>query len=103
MISDKQIQDWVDDLNKELSEVFEKQFTNLKWKPITINKGRNRVKLVRDNGVWGFISLVDDPKLGAKPGDLLKAASWNAPAKHPRGNILDGTARYKWTGPEYLK
>ena len=35
-------------------------------------------------------------------GDLLKAATWKAPAKHARGNIIDGTARYGVYGPEYL-
>ena len=39
-------------------------------------------------------------------GDVLKAATWRAPAKHARGNIWDdhyGLARMKWTGPEYLR
>ena len=39
-------------------------------------------------------------------GDVLKAASWQKPAKHARGNIFDeynGLSRIKWTGPEYLK
>jgi len=26
-----------------------------------------------------------------------------APAKHARGNIIDGTARYGVYGPEYIK
>jgi len=53
---------------------------------------------------WGFISRVDGDLKGApiKKGDLLKPASWKAPAKHARGNILDGTARYGVYGPEYL-
>ena len=41
-----------------------------------------------------------------KNGDVLKAASWKAPAKHARGNIFDannGLAKMQWTGPEYLK
>ena len=36
-------------------------------------------------------------------GDLLKAEGWNAPAKHSRGNIFDGTAKYTMFGPAYLK
>ena len=50
------------------------------------------------------ISRVDDVLKGApiKKGDLLKAATWKAPAKHARGNIIDGTARYGVYGPEYL-
>tara|TARA_B110000238_G_scaffold143741_1_gene155038 strand:- start:590 stop:733 length:144 start_codon:yes stop_codon:yes gene_type:complete len=36
-------------------------------------------------------------------GDLLKPASWSAPAKHARGNILNGSASYDSYGPNYLK
>jgi len=33
----------------------------------------------------------------------LKAATWKAPAKHARGNIIDGTAQYSEYGPSYIK
>ena len=37
-------------------------------------------------------------------GDTFKAASWNAPAKHARGNVFyESTDWYEWTGPNYLK
>lgn len=39
-------------------------------------------------------------------GDILKAASWNAPAKHPRGNILNadfGRSALTDYGVKYLK
>lgn len=39
-------------------------------------------------------------------GNILKAASWNAPAKHARGNIFDdhnGLKHMSWTGPCYLR
>ena len=51
-----------------------------------------------------FISRVDGDLKGSpiKKGDLLKAATWKAPAKHARGNIIDGTARYGVYGPDYL-
>ena len=68
--------------------------------------GTKYLKLATDNGnrVWGFVSLVDGTLKGApvKVGDLLKAAGWRAPAKHSRGNILDGTAQYGPYGPSYL-
>ena len=68
--------------------------------------GTKYLKLATDNGnrVWGFVSLVDGTLKGApvKVGDLLKAATWRAPAKHSRGNILDGTAQYGPYGPNYL-
>jgi len=38
-----------------------------------------------------------------KVGDVLKAASWAAPAlNQPRGNVLDGNYHMQWTGPLYL-
>jgi hypothetical protein len=48
--------------------------------------------------------MVDGEHLGApiKKGDLMKAASWRAAAKHSRGNIFDGTAKYGMYGPKYL-
>jgi len=38
-------------------------------------------------------------------GNVLKPASWKAPAKHARGNIFDnhnGLRLMSWTGPAYL-
>lgn len=47
-------------------------------------KPRKYLKLVQGKGhhrrVYGFIDEF---------GNFLKAASWNAPAKHPRGNLND--------------
>ena len=38
-----------------------------------------------------------------KKGDVLKAASWNAPAlNRARGNVFEGLYPMKWTGPLYL-
>ena len=51
---------------------------------------------------WCYISLIDNPITGNKAGDLL-LPNCGKPAKGARGNILDGTARYNWTGPVYLK
>lgn len=65
-------------------------------------RGHRYVRVVRRSAgvgadVWGFIDKVS--------GDILKAASWSAPAKHARGNIynenpLQGCTPY---GPHYLR
>ena len=52
---------------------------------------------------WGFVSMKDMNFKGEeiKTGDLLKTASWKAPAKGRRGSILDGTAQYGEFGVKY--
>ena len=66
---------------------------------ITARIGRKYAKLLSNNGgaAWAFIDMAT--------GDLLKAASWSAPAKHARGNIATAAygSNYVWTGPRYLK
>jgi len=69
--------------------------------------GRKYKKIISINesgheSVWGFIVNGDSGKF--KDGDILKAASWNAPATNKaRGNIFDDEYTVRWTGPEYLR
>lgn len=70
---------------------------------LSVKTGRKYIKLISGNGVWGFIVNTDADKQFRR-GDILKAASWNAPARnHARGNVLDGGYSVAWTGPHYLK
>lgn len=70
------------------------------------SEGKKYIKITKTLGanqrsVWGFIVKEDGPKF--RKGDILKAASWQAPALNsPRGNILDGGYTIRWTGPLYL-
>ena len=71
---------------------------------ITIKPGRKFIKIIRDTSVWGFVAKSDGVHKGVpmKMGDVLKAASYNAAAKHTRGNIFDDNQDYfRWTGPDY--
>jgi len=70
--------------------------THMAIPQLTVTFGIKYARIVQDNScAWGFINLEN--------GDLLRAASWKAPAKHARGNIFDehgGVKRITWTGPE---
>jgi len=64
----------------------------------TYSIGKKYAKIHSEKGgVWCFINLEN--------GDMLKPASWSAPAKHARGNIANAEygKNYTWTGPNYLR
>lgn len=64
---------------------------------LRVDEGNKYLKVVCRNSVHSFILTKDDGKF--RKGDVLKAASWAAPARNfVRGNILDGTANPTWTG-----
>lgn len=81
------------DINKQMIADFENGFE--------ISEGKKFIKIIKSGSVWGFIVKNDDGKF--KRGDILKAASWAAPAKNAaRGNVFDGYS-IQWTGPLYLR
>jgi hypothetical protein len=97
------VNNFIEKVNSERKAYYEG--INLRKEPeLVVEVGNKFIRLWSGNGCWGFISRVDGDLKGApiKKGDLLKAATWKAPAKHARGNIIDGTARYGVYGPEYL-
>lgn len=55
----------------------------LKKVKFSFKNNRKYVKIIRDNSVHCFLDKTN--------GDVLKAAGWNVPAKHVRGNIFDST------------
>ena len=73
---------------------------------LTLQPGRKFIKVVEGNRVWGFVAKIDGTHKGLpmKRGDILKAATWRAPAKHSRGSIFDKEMHksFSWTGPNYL-
>jgi hypothetical protein len=98
------VKNFLDKVNAERKDYYEKADMPNQYKELTIEIGNKFIRLWQGTSCWGFISRVDGDLKGSpiKKGDLLKAATWKAPAKHARGNIIDGTARYGVYGPEYL-
>jgi hypothetical protein len=65
---------------------------------LRFEEGNKYIKVIQDKSVHSFIVKKDDNKF--KAGDILKAASWAAPAKNfARGNILNNNYNnVTWTG-----
>ena len=56
---------------------------------VRVDHGKSYLKVIKDGSVHSFIVKADNGKF--KAGDVLKAASWKAPAKNfARGNIITG-------------
>lgn len=53
------------------------------FKPVTVMKGRKYLRIVSNNGQKSVYCFVD-----ATNGDILKAATWAAPAKGARSSIF---------------
>jgi DNA-directed RNA polymerase len=98
------VEKFIKKVNAEIEDYYSTHLSNLTPKPMEMCVGNKFIKLISNGSVWGFISRFDGDYKGVpiKKGDLMKAASRNAPAKHSRGNIADGTARYGVYGVQYL-
>jgi len=100
-----EIQNWLNEVNETRKKYWDANFTYKAYEPLVTQQGSKFIKIIDGTSVWGFISIEDGMNKGAavKEGDLLKPASWASPAKHSRGNVLDGTAQWEYYGPTYLK
>jgi hypothetical protein len=98
------VETFIEKVNTEIQEYYSTQLPNLTPHPIEMRVGNKFIKLISNGCVWGFISRYDGEYKGApiKKGDLMKPAGYASPAKHSRGNIIDGTARYGVYGVTYL-
>lgn len=74
-------------INKDMRHVSER------YSVVSAKAGQSYIKLTKTSGgsnsAFAFI-IINDNKMG-KSGDILKAASWAAPAKHARGNVFSDT------------
>ena len=98
------VANFIEKLDKERKEYYDKASMPNQYKPVIVEVCNKFIRIWHGTSCLGFIIRVDGDLKGSpiKKGDLLKAATWKAPAKHSRGNIIDGTARYGVYGPEYL-
>ena len=101
--------DAMDNLLGKIQENYDERYMGSsveKKLELSLKPGRKFIKVVEGSRVWGFISLVDGEHKGApiKIGDIMKAATWRAAAKHSRGSIFDSEMHksFSWTGPNYL-
>ena len=99
---DEKLDSFVKGVNQIVAVHFATQFPTLEPKSVVVTGGRKYIKLCnvehgQVSSVWGFVN--------AENGDVLKAASFKAPAKHARGNIFDdhnGLKTVSAYGPAYL-
>jgi hypothetical protein len=99
------VKKFIDEVNTKIETYYNTNLTSLTFEPVKIDIGSKFISISHTGQRWGFISRIDGMFKGApiRKGDLMKAASWAAPAKHSRGNIADGTAQWGVYGPEYLR
>ena len=73
-------------------------YTGVRKDVFSFSQGRRYIKVIRGGSVHCFVDRTN--------GDVLKAASWKAPAKHARGNLFDkdnGLGSMGEFGPAYLR
>ena len=96
----------MDSLLLQIQVAYDNWTDNGKTLDLSLKPGRKFIKVVEGTRVWGFVAKVDGTHKGVPmlKGDILKAATWRAPAKHSRVSIFDSEMHksFSWTGPNYL-
>ena len=94
----------LDSDNKRMKEIKTKSAIKFK-EGLKVKPGRKFDKIMHGTSCWGFVAKKNGEHKGIPyfTGDVFKAATWRAPAKHVRGSIFyDGSDWFAWTGPNYL-
>ena len=94
------VSEGVDNMINAMMSDYARQHGGIKMYETKI--GKKYIKVTSEGGVTAFVVNTDkDSRF--KLGDVLKPASWNAPARNSaRGNVLEGGFPIQWTGPLYL-
>ena len=100
---DKELNNFVELAQKMIDAHFKLNYKNLKPNLLVVKPGKRYVKIISEaqagsgRSVWAFVEK--------ETGDILRPATWNAPAKHARGNIYsedNGISCVTPYGPHYL-
>ena len=101
----KEIEEFAGRVQGIVDRHYAERFANLPVPTITVKFGRKYAKLIKEDStgalgrtqksVYGFVD--------AYTGDIYKAASWRAPAKHVRGSICDPDGGMHATTPYGIK
>ena len=68
-------------MQEVIGDCYTKNYSNLPIPELKFSRGRRYFKIVNNHSVVAFVDTTN--------GDVLKPASWAAPAKHARGNIFN--------------
>lgn len=101
----KRLEEWLQKAQAVVNANYANNFPTLVPSLLEMSDGRRyiRIDTINDGGrgsrsVWAFIDKWT--------GDVLKPATYKAPAKHARGNLFDsdgGVGKLTAYGPAYLK
>lgn len=112
MTYENRLKQFINVVQRFIDEEYKKNFNNLIPPTLVVREGMKFDKIVVANAshpkgesVWGFVAKSDFIFKGTmlNTGDLMKAATWSAPAKHARANIFYSLYEgYGIYGPVYL-
>jgi hypothetical protein len=102
-VTEIELATFVAELSKFVNLRDHEQYPNCaaNWRIIVSEPGKRYARLVSKNEIvreGGFDHRSAFCFIDLTNGDILKAASWKAPAKHARGNIRVGTVADSWNG-----
>jgi hypothetical protein len=90
-VDTSQFKSWFKGITDICDTYMAKNFPNNPKDVMAFSEGRRYIRITRGGSAHAFIDR--------KNGDVLKPASWKAPAKHARGNIFDVDNGLKFMGP----
>ena len=91
MVDSKEFNSFFSGLEKKVNEYISKSYPNCPPRVFSFKNNRLLIKIICDGSAYAFIDKSN--------GDVLKPASWNAPAKHARGNIFADDNGLNCCGP----